>query len=64
MEGSQRKAVCQAWGGGGSWGWENFATSMNPEACCYFLVGSGWFLIFPGWLWMVPLIFCSAPDGS
>ena len=23
---------------------ENFAASRNPEACCYFLVGSGWFL--------------------
>ena len=27
---------------------ENFATSRSPEACCYFLVGSGWFLSFPG----------------
>ena len=26
---------------------ENFATSRNPEASCYFLVGSGWFLLFP-----------------
>ena len=26
----------------------NFATSSNPEACCCFLVGSGWFLLFPG----------------
>ena len=25
---------------------EKFATSRNPEACVYFLVGSGWFLIF------------------
>ena len=29
-----------------------FAASRNPEACCYFLVGSGWLLIFPGRLWM------------
>ena len=27
---------------------ENFATSRNVEACCYFLVGFGWFLLFPG----------------
>ena len=25
---------------------ENFATSRNPEACCYFQAGSGWFLLF------------------
>ena len=24
------------------------ATSMNPEACCHFLVGSGWYLLVPG----------------
>ena len=27
---------------------EIFATSRNPEACCDFLVGSEWFLLFPG----------------
>ena len=43
---------------------ENFATSRNPEACCYFLAGSGWFLLFPGRLRMVPLISWQAPDGS
>ena len=41
-------------GGGGtslpgdSFDGENFATSRTPEACCYFLVGSGSFLLFPG----------------
>ena len=27
---------------------EKFATSKNPEACCYLLVGSAWLLILPG----------------
>ena len=25
---------------------ENVATSRNSETCCYFLVGSGWFILF------------------
>ena len=29
---------------------DNVATSRNPEARCYFMVGSGWFLLFPGGL--------------
>jgi hypothetical protein len=32
-------------------------------ACCYFLVGSGWPLIFPGRLWMVAVISWWALDG-
>ena len=31
---------------------------------CYCLVGSGWFLLFPGGLWMVPGISWLALDGS
>ena len=27
---------------------DTFVTSKNLEACCYFLVGFGWFLLFPG----------------
>ena len=51
---------------------EIFATSRNPEACCYFLVGSGWFVYFllgSGWfqwfpsgLLMVVVISWWAPD--
>ena len=26
------------------------------DGCCYFLVGSGWLLLFPGGLWMVAVI--------
>ena len=42
----------------------NFAISLNPEACCYFLAGSGWLLTFPGGLWMAPDISWRALDGS
>ena len=34
------------------------------DGSCYFLVGSGWFLLFPGGLWMVPVISWWALDGS
>ena len=34
------------------------------DGSCYFLVGSGWFLVFPGGLWMVPVISWWALDGS
>ena len=43
---------------------ENFATSRNPEACCYLLVGSRWLLLIPGRLRMVPNISQWALDGS
>ena len=33
------------------------------DGCCYFLVGSGWLLLFPGGLWMVPAISWWALDG-
>jgi hypothetical protein len=33
------------------------------DGCCYFLVGSGWPLIFPGRLWMVAVISWWALDG-
>ena len=33
------------------------------HGCCYFLVGSGWFLLFPGGLWMVAVISWRALDG-
>ena len=33
---------------------ENFGTSRNPEACWCFMVGSGWILLFPDRLPMVP----------
>ena len=42
---------------------DNFATTKNPEACCYFLVGSGWFLIFPGGLCVVSVTCWWALDG-
>ena len=43
---------------------EIFATSRNPETCCYFLVGCGWFLLVPGRLPMVPDISWWALDGN
>ena len=46
------------------WEGENVATSRNPAVCCYFRVGSGWFLLFPGGLWMVPLISGWALGGK
>ena len=33
------------------------------DGCCYFLVGSGWLLLFPGGLWMVAVISWWALDG-
>ena len=37
--------------------------STVPGGSSHFLVGSGWFLLFPGGLWMVPLISWWALDG-
>ena len=34
-----------------------------PDGDCYFLVGSGWLLLFPGGLWMVTVISWWALDG-
>ena len=42
---------------------DKLATHRNPEACCYFLVGSGWLVLFPGGLWMVGVISWWALDG-
>ena len=34
--------------------WWMAAISLWPlDGCCYFLMGSGWLLLFPGGLWMV-----------
>ena len=57
---SHQEVICRSsrqGGGGGCQGTistgiisegENFATPRTQEACCYFVVGSGWFLLFPG----------------
>ena len=34
------------------------------DDCCYFLVGSGWLLLFPGGLWMVAVVSWWALDSS
>ena len=70
---SNHKSQQHGGGGGGCQGTiltgiisegRNFATSRNPEASCYFLVGSGWFLFYPGRLPMVPNISWWALDGN
>ena len=44
--------------------WWMAAISWWPlDGCCYFLVASGWLLIFPDGLWMVAFISWWALDG-
>ena len=44
---------------------DNFGTGTFRHLFeCYFLVGPGWLLLFPGGLWMVAVISWWALDGS